>query len=379
MDQGASPARVTLDTPVWDRGVRAFHWLLAAAVAGGAYTGFFDKRLALRLHLILGVAVMVLVAFRLVWGFLGGSYARFASFVPSPRALIEHLRRLGDPHPARHLGHNPLGALMVLGLLCVLAAIAATGTVALGGFLKQGPLAPFTSFATGQLLLQVHKALAILLVAMVVAHLAGVAFESWRQHENLVGAMLTGRKRVLPPAEQAAPVRPHPRAAAAVLAATVAAGGAGVALLAARPGLGVPPARLDPTYVADCGACHMAYPPELLPAPSWSAIMADLSHHFGEDASLGPRDTAAIAAWLRANAATRWDTLPAHLFRTVDPAKPTLITATPAWRRLHRAIPAAVFRQQPVVSAANCGACHRDAASGRFAPQQIVLPRGVKA
>ncbi len=378
MDQGGTNAGLVAEIRVWDAGVRAFHWLLAGAVLGAAYTGFFEKRLALGLHLILGIAVLLLLGFRLVWGFLGGTYARFSSFLHPPEVVAEHVRALRDPEPARHLGHNPLGALMVWALLAVLAAIAASGAIALGGMLKQGPFALFLAYSTGRFLLHLHLALAILLVAMVLAHLGGVVFESRRHGESLVRAMLTGRKPALPPAEAAPPARARPFAAAAILGLGFLAGAAGVARLAARPGLGVPPARLDKTYAADCSGCHMAYPPELLPAPSWAAIMANLSNHFGEDASLGRSDTAAIAAYLQANSAGRWDTLPAHLFRVVDPARPGTISATPAWKRIHRRIPAATFRAQLVGSPANCAACHADAASGGFAPQRIHIPEAAK-
>jgi cytochrome b len=390
MDQGEIRAGLTAEIRVWDAGVRVFHWLLAGAVLGAAYTGFFEKRLALGFHLMLGIGVVALLGFRLVWGFLGGTFARFASFLYPPRVVARHVRGLGEPKPERHLGHNPLGALMVFALLAVLAAIAASGTVALGGVLKQGPLAAFTSYATGRTVLLIHGGLAILLVVMVLAHLGGVVFESRRHGENLARAMVTGRKRLLPSEEAGldrvshdgtpglahwrAPARARPFAAAAILGVGFLVGAAGVMRLAARPGFGVPPAHVDKTYAADCSSCHMAYPPELLPASSWAAIMADLTNHFGEDASLGRRDTAAIAAYLKANAAGRWDTLPAHLFRVVDPAKPMMISATPAWRRIHRHIPAAVFKARAVGSPAHCSACHADAASGRFAPQNIHIP-----
>jgi cytochrome b len=374
MDQGAMTTGLAGEVRVWDVGVRAFHWLLAGAVLGAAYTGAFEKRLALRVHLVLGVSVVLLLGFRLVWGFLGGTYARFTSFLPRPQAVLEHVRGLRDPEPERHLGHNPLGALMVFGLICMLAAIAATGAAALGGMLKQGPFAAFLSYTAGHWLLRAHAALALLLVAMVLAHLGGVVFESRRHGENLARAMVTGRKRAFPPADGAPPARARPLTTAAILAVGFLVGAAGVEHFAARPGFGVPPVTLNKTYVADCSGCHMAYAPELLPASSWTAIMADLANHFGEDASLGARATAAITAYLRANAAEHWDTLPAHLFRVVDPAKPGMISATPGWRRMHRRIPHSVFGAQPVGSPANCGACHADATSGRFAPQKIHIP-----
>jgi len=360
---------------VWDAAVRGFHWLLAGSVLGAAYTGFFMKRLALQTHLLLGIAVALLVLFRLVWGLCGPTYARFASFAHPPRALGAHLRALAAGRGDRHLGHNPLGALMVFALLLVLAALVFTGAGALGGVLKQGPLAAFMSYAAGRGVLLVHGGLTILLLAMIALHLGGVAFESRRSGENLVRAMVTGDKPVLPAAHRAAPARPRPVLAAAALAAGGLLGGAMVAALSALPARGMPPARLDRHYVNNCDSCHMAYPPSLASAATWRGIMTNLTHHFGEDASLGRRATARITAYLTANSTGHWDSLPAHLLRAANPADPLRITATAGWRRMHRHIAVAVFRAKAVRSRAACSACHADAKTGRFAPQNIHIPQ----
>jgi len=354
--------------PVWDSGVRAFHWLLVLAIAASALTGFVLGRTTLAWHLAAGVAVAVLVGWRGVWGLLGSTYARFASFVFPPAAVLAHLR--AGAH--RRLGHNPLGALMVFALLLVPAAIVATGTVTLGGLLKQGPLRAFLCYATGRRWLDVHNVLAILLLVLIGLHLAGVAFESWRGRENLTAAMLTGRKPALPPADAARPARAHPVAAIVLALGLLAAGAGGVVALAALPGRGVPPAARNDIFDLQCGACHLAFPPSLAPAATWNAILADLPHHFGADASLSPDQVAAIRVWLDANAAEHWDTLPAHVLR-VAAAGSLRISDTPGWQRLHRTIPAAVFAPGRLRHS-DCGSCHADAASGMFAPQDIDIP-----
>ncbi len=355
---------------VWDLGVRLFHWGLVAAVMAAAVTGFILGITTLAWHLVAGVAVLVAAGWRVAWGVFGSSYARFASFAVRPAAVLAHLRG----RDGRHLGHNPLGALMVLALLVVLAAIGTTGVVTLGGMLKQGPLRAFLSYATGADARYLHKLLAILLLAMIGAHLAGVAFESWRGRENLVAAMLTGEKAADPPADAALPVQARPRAALAIVLAVLAVCAAATAGLAALPGRGVPPAVQDPVFAEQCGACHLAFPPSLAPAATWDGILADLQHHFGADASLSPDQIMQIRSWLDANAAGHWDTLPSHLLR--DPAADGSwrITDTPGWRRRHRGIAAAVFAAAPVYRRSNCAACHADAATGMFSPQDIAVP-----
>jgi cytochrome b len=359
---------------VWDFGVRAFHWVLVATVSAAALTGFVLGRTTLAWHLAAGVAVAVAVTWRVAWGLLGPTYARFASFAHRPAAVLAHLRHLWTGRRDRHLGHNPLGAMMVFAFLAVLAAIALTGTLALGGVLKQGPLRAFLSYAAGRQWLAAHNVLAILLLVMIGAHLAGVTFESWRGRENLVAAMLTGDKPARPPAEATRPAPSHPRVALAIMLGVLAVGGAGVAALAALPGRGVPPAALDPVFAEQCGACHLTYPPSLAPASTWDGILARLQQHFGADATLSAGQVAHLRAWLDANAAGRWDTLPSHLLRVPAADGSLRITDTPGWRRMHRHIPAAVFAAKPVYRRSDCAACHADAATGRFAPQGIAIP-----
>ena len=361
---------------VWDIGIRLFHWGLLAAVAASAWTGFVAGRVALAWHLIGGVAVAGLLLWRLAWGVLGSRYARFASFAYGPRQVLGHVRDLLRRSSPRHLGHNPLGAAMVFALLAVLAALALTGTLTLGGLLKQGPLRAFLPYALGVSARSLHNALAIMLLAMVGLHLCGVSFESWRGRENLTAAMLTGDKR----ADLAVDAKRRPAAGRPLLANGLAMlllllGAGCVAALAALPGRGVPPVVQDPVYAEQCGACHLAYPPSLAPAATWDGILGDLQHHFGQDATLSPEQVATIRAWVDANDAAHWDTLASHVLRVPAADGSRRLTDTPGWRRLHRRIADAVFASKAVGGRSSCEACHGDAATGLFAPQRIAVPR----
>ncbi len=347
-------------------------------VIAAAWTGFVMGMTALEAHLVAGVGVLALVGARVVWGLLGPTHARFSSFAYPPRTVYGHALQLLGGRGRRHLGHNPLGAMMVLALLLVLAAIVLTGTLALGGMLKQGPLAAFTSFAVGWWLLDLHQALAVLLLLMIGLHLLGVAYESRRSRENLVAAMVTGLKAARPRAAAARPAEAQPGRAAAIILGGGVALAVGVMALATLPVPGMPPAQVDPLYKSECGACHFAYPPSLAPAATWAGIMDHLDSHFGEDASLDPEETSAIRAYLLANSAEHVDTLAANRLRVVDPADPLRITSTPFWRRMHRGIPVAVFESRAVGGKGQCNACHHDASTGRFAPQAIALPESVQ-
>jgi cytochrome b len=165
---------------VWDPLVRVFHWSLVLAFFGAYLLGDDGGQL----HQALGYTVLGLMAFRLVWGLVGSRHARFAGFIPSYRKLIAYLKDVLAHREARYLGHNPAGAVMIVALLL---ALTGTGTT--------GWLMTTDAFWDSNLLEEVHEILANGTLLLVGLHVAGVVFSSVRHRENLVRAMLTGRKR----------------------------------------------------------------------------------------------------------------------------------------------------------------------------------------
>ena len=359
---------------VWDAFIRIFHWLLVAALTIALVTSLWLPPTWIDAHVIAGTSAAALVAARIVWGFLGPSTARFSGFVRGPQAVLHHLGELRTGFGQRHIGHNPLGAAMILALLATVLAVAASGTVALGGVVKSGPLAFASSFAVGEAARQVHALLAYGLLVLIGLHVAGAIFESRRTSENLVKAMVDGRKELRAGDAVPAPRAAHPVAAVAIGAVLLLASTAALTALAGRPGLGVPTRPLDPVYATECGACHVAYHPSLAPAQTWRKLMAGLSAHFGEDASLDPAAAQTILAYLTANSADAFDTRAANVFRLRNPDDPLSITATSFWRHRHARIPEQVFASPAVASRGNCNACHADAASGLFRPSEIAIP-----
>ncbi len=170
---------------VWDPLVRTFHWTVALACLG-AYLTSDDWR---RLHEALGYWVLGAVIVRIVWGFVGTRHARFADFVKGPRRLARYMLGLAQGAEPRYVGHNPLGGLMVVALLLVLGGLGITGW-----------MMGLDAFWGDETLGNLHAYLANLLLVLVGLHLLGVAWESLRHGENLVLAMITGRKPVSPSA-----------------------------------------------------------------------------------------------------------------------------------------------------------------------------------
>ena len=201
---------------VWDLPTRLFHWLLAACVIGSVVTAKVGGN-ATPWHFRLGYAVLALLLFRIVWGLVGGHWSRFASFLPWPGRVLRYLRH--QPRPGEHLdvGHNPLGALSVLGMLTLLGVQVATGLVADDEIANTGPLISFVSSATSSLATSWHKTWGQWLILGVVAfHVAAIVFYLRVRRHNLVTPMVLGDK-ALPPDVPASADSPRTRALAAVL------------------------------------------------------------------------------------------------------------------------------------------------------------------
>ncbi|MGE5723290.1 MAG: cytochrome b/b6 domain-containing protein [Sphingomonadales bacterium] len=164
----------TANIRVWDLPLRLFHWLLVATIAVAFLSSEEGSPLA-QWHIASGWFAAVLVIFRLFWGFAGGEHARFVDFV-RPSAIGEHIRGLAGRSAAPPLGHNPLGGLAVLLLLAGVAVVVYTGvTIGKGGD-------------------ELHETIAWALLALVALHVAAVVIMSIIEKENLIRAMVTGRK-----------------------------------------------------------------------------------------------------------------------------------------------------------------------------------------
>lgn len=170
---------------IWDLPVRTFHWMLAGSFTG-AYLLAESERLR-NIHVMFGYTVLGLVAFRLLWGFIGTRYARFGSFTFSPAEVLAYLRSLPGRARARYLGHNPAGSIAIWVILGLAALTGATGYLT---FNEIG----------GDALEETHEFLANAWLVVVFAHIAGVLVDSLLHRENLARAMVTGYKQAEPAA-----------------------------------------------------------------------------------------------------------------------------------------------------------------------------------
>ena len=183
-----SDAVLTLESPtagqtgpvrVWDLIVRSFHWtVVTGCVIDLAYQhgNWF--------HRGVGYVVAAAVSIRLVWGLIGRGHARVSAFIPGPAGLLGYLRLLSIRQEPRYIGHNPAGAVMILGLLGLLIMVSVTGW-----------MMGLDRFFGNEVLEELHETSAIAILSLAIIHVLGAVVESIRHHENLIKSMVTGRKR----------------------------------------------------------------------------------------------------------------------------------------------------------------------------------------
>jgi cytochrome b len=194
--EGAAPGGAVPGAPntaltpvaVWDLPTRLAHWLFVAGVAISWWTAETGR---LEWHRWSGYGLLGVLLFRLYWGFAGGSTARFGNFVRGPRAVRDYLKGEWPTRP----GHNPLGALSVLGLLGLLLLQVVLGLFAVDvDGIESGPLSLYVSFETGRACAEWHEWTFNALMASVTLHLLAVVYYLVVKRQNLVGAMVTGKR-----------------------------------------------------------------------------------------------------------------------------------------------------------------------------------------
>lgn len=181
---------MAMKVKVWDLPLRLFHWSLVLAVGAAIVTGEIGGEWA-DWHGRAGLTVLGLTVFRLLWGFVGSTHARFASFFPTPGRILAYVKGTW-----RGVGHNPLGALSVFALLAIVAAQVGTGLLANDDIAFEGPLVQFVDKDFSDRMTGWHARIFWGLAALIGLHVASILFYALVKKHNLVLPMLTGNQRV---------------------------------------------------------------------------------------------------------------------------------------------------------------------------------------
>jgi len=356
--------------------VRVFHWSLVLLFFTAWFTGTGDRWLDI--HIFAGYAILGLIVFRVLWGFLGTHFARFRNFSYSLARGREYLIDTLKGNAAPYVGHNPAGSWAIYLLLGGVFLTSASGFFVFGAEEGHGPADSLASGLLGWLAKNIHNSLAWLMLALVAVHFGGVVFESYRLKEKLIPGMITGRKQV-----PAGTPDVSARKGVAILLLLVMAGfflSAGIGLVPGKKAFesqfeGQPLATSE-TWQTECGACHLAYHPVLLPARSWIELLHQQHNHFGEDLYLADGTVKQLEDYATANSADLGITEASRKITAgLSPGEtPLRITDTRYWRRKHDNIPPEVWQQSNVNGKAQCDACHSDAGQGWFEDARMEIP-----
>jgi len=178
---------------VWDIPVRVFHWALVLLIAFSWLSGEMEWMVW---HLYSGYTVLALVLFRIIWGIVGSTHARFADFIYGPRAVIAYIKTLPSRTAAKFAGHNPLGGISVVLIMLCLLVQAGTGLFANDDVLTEGPLFNHVSKELSDWLTTIHKYNFNALLTLAGLHIAAVLYYLGYKSENLIKPMITGRKQL---------------------------------------------------------------------------------------------------------------------------------------------------------------------------------------
>jgi len=176
---------------VWDPLVRLFHWTLVIA----CITAYITQEENYDLHLQSGYLIIGLICFRIIWGFIGSDHARFSDFVYRPATVLKYLKESRNNQARRYLGHNPAGGIMVVLMILILLIITLSGVALDAAENRAGPLSGSQLFLYTDMINMIHNISTHIATAMVLLHILGVIFSGKAHNENLVLAMITGKKR----------------------------------------------------------------------------------------------------------------------------------------------------------------------------------------
>ncbi|MDD5406729.1 MAG: cytochrome b/b6 domain-containing protein [Sulfurovaceae bacterium] len=367
---------------IWPLGNRISHVLMIVLFAAAYLSGDSDE--LLRYHVIFGIVFAILILFRIGWGLFGPNYSKFRDFDLSLTNLKSYLVSVFTKHE-KYVGHNPASSFAIITMIIVSILAIFSGLLDYGvsenhgvfAFLHQG------NYEDMEIFEELHEVLVNIFLGIVLVHIAGSLMDKFVQKGDAVDSMISGFKST--PTYIGISTNVAQKAYQVLwiviaLASLVYLFGFKDNLLTVNYNKPTDYAKVNPAFYNECGSCHIAYPPYLLPKASWVKMMDNLENHFGDDASLDEQTKAVILDFLVKNSSdssTHQDAI--KIRKSLEGEKQTIIaiSQTPFWKAKHKDIDSRVFKSNKVKSKANCQACHIDIEKGMLENDLIKMPKGV--
>lgn len=359
---------------IWSLPTRIFHWLFALFILI-AFLSDDDKYL--KLHAVAGYSILILLFFRVAWGYFGPKYSLFRDFpanIGEAKSFIKNI----FTDKQKYIGHNPLASYVMITMLIVSFIVIVTGVLTYG--IQDGKgIASFLNssfFKKMKLFKEIHEFFANFLLILIAAHLGGIFMDSvLHKKNNTLNSIFTGYKTI----ENSEDIKISFFQKLFALFMLI------VLVLFLLFSIYKPTnmlnssihkqidyVALDTLFAKECGSCHILYPPNLLPKKSWELMMNNLENHFGDDASLDDDINEKILAFLVKNSSENSTTKASWKFTNSIKEKDIIaLTKTNYWEKKHKNIPKSVFKHEKVKSVANCKACHSDIEKGLIEHENI--------
>lgn len=359
---------------IWTLPTRVFHWLFALLITLAFLSDDDDL---LKYHAIIGYAILILLFFRIVWGFFGPKHSRFKDFPLGIKNVKDFLASLFS-NESKYVGHNPLASYVMLGLLGFAFLAILSGALTYGIQEGKGIFSYLNSsfFKEMELFEEIHEFFANLLLFLIFAHLMGVFSDKvlHPKYETLK-SIFNGYKKT--DTNETVKLNIFQKIFSFIMLA--------VFIWFIYFNISNPTNQLNASifkpqdfeaqnelFVSECASCHTLYPPNLLPKKSWEVLMSDLENHFGDDASLEEDETKNILEFLVKNSAENSTQQASLLFlKSIANKDIIAMSETKIWKKIHDDIPEDFFLHDEIKSKANCKACHLDIEKGLLDNDQI--------
>jgi len=366
---------------IWDLPTRIFHWSLVISFAIAWLT--YDDNRYLFFHVYSGYVFFGLLVFRILWGVIGSQYARFRSFAYNWPSVFAYLKGLINGQAARYLGHNPAGSWAIFIMIVLGFVVSIAGIFVLAGEEGHGILAGVIPYQLGEMSKEIHELAAWAMLLVTFFHVSGVIVESFFHKENLILSMITGNKEDVTGGGKGEAAAKHNLLGMSLITVLV------ISSLVYFQGY-LSETKDNPyipfvgkvlpnneTWRTECGDCHLAYHPVLLPARSWEEMMRTQNSHFEEELDLDEETLTEIRDFLVKNAAESKLNEPAQKINASTPENetPLRVIETRYWLKKHNEITDVYWKDERVGSKGNCSACHLDAKQGAFEDSAMRLPK----